>query len=171
MHIIDWVTPRPVYLSKRWCYRIVHIQKLTPWCLKRDTQRGSLQNKPSIKTLYCRPIVASVFQACIRAVGVLYRGRIGLVDAMNSGGIPDSCRKLHSVSVWNIGGIGHFPPEFIETSNRNGTSWLSVTRTRSGGIGINILGGRMMGCSHSLFISGCDILCGRAIVLKLKRMP
>ena len=50
----------------------------------------------------------------------LYRGQIG--------------------PVWKIGGIGQFPPEFIETSNRNGTSWLSVTRTRSGGIGINILG-------------------------------
>ena len=86
-------------------------------------------------------------------VGVLYRGRIGLVDAMNSGGIPDSCRKLHSVSVWNIGGIGHFPPEFIETSNRNGTSWLSVTRTRSGGIGINILALHRGKGSHLLWSS------------------
>ena len=48
-------------------------------------------------------------------------------------------RKLHSVSVWKIGGIGHFPSEFIKALNRNGTSWLSVARTRSGGIGINIL--------------------------------
>ena len=133
-------TPRPVYLSKGGVLScIVHIQKLTPCCLKRDTTRGSLQNKPSIKTLHCRPNVAGVFQACLRAVGALYQGRIGLVDAMNSSGIPDSCRKLHSVLVWKIGGIGHFPLEFIETSNQNGTSWLSVAWTRSGGIGINIL--------------------------------
>ena len=130
----DTPTISKVVLSYRYS-----LHTKTDTMLFKEIYRGSLQNKPSIKTWYCRPIVASVFQACIRAVRVLYRGRIGLVDAMNSGGIPDSCRKLHSVSVWNIGGIGHFPPEFIETSNRNGTSWLSVTLTRSGGIGINIL--------------------------------
>ena len=98
MHMINWVTPQPIYLLKGAvrALGIVCIQKLTS-VFKEGIIRCSIQNKPSIKTLYCRPIVASVFQACIRAVA--YQGQIGLVDAMNSGGIPDSCRKLHSVSV------------------------------------------------------------------------
>ena len=68
-----------------------HTKTDTMLSLKRDTQGFPTKQTINNKDLYCCPNVASVFQACIRAVGALYRGRIGLVDAMNSGGIPDSC--------------------------------------------------------------------------------